>query len=98
MGSYGSIPTIVSTQAFKGDDNRVADDFRRLWSHGHDLLATRSTDTIHLIAFDSGHTIQDDEPDLVIAAIEEVLAAVHYGQPLAPCDDRFTDVGGECAD
>ena len=39
---------------------------------------------------------QEDEPDLVIAAIEEVLAAARTAAA-TPCDDRFTDVGGERA-
>jgi pimeloyl-ACP methyl ester carboxylesterase len=97
IGSFGSIPTIVLTQAFKGPDDSVAPpDFRRLWTREHAKLAARSSDAIHLIAFDSGHMIQDDAPDLVLAAIEEVLAAVRDGQPLTPCDDRFADAGGKC--
>jgi pimeloyl-ACP methyl ester carboxylesterase len=98
IGSFGSVPTIVLTQAFKGPGDSVAPpDFRRLWTREHERLSARSSDGIHLIAFDSGHMIQDDAPELVLAAIEEVLAAAGADQPLAPCDDRFADVGGECA-
>jgi hypothetical protein len=98
LGSYGSVPTIVLTQAFVGpEDSGAPQDFRRLWTREHGILAARSTDAIHLIAFESGHGIQDDEPDLVIASIEEVLASVRDGDRLEPCDSRFKAVGGTCA-
>ncbi len=97
MGSYGSVPTFVLTQGFAGADSEVPQDFRREWTRGHELLAARSSDAIHLIAFDSSHGIPDDEPDLVLAVIEEVLQAVQTGEPLAACDVRFKPLGGACA-
>ena len=36
-------------------------------------------------------------PELVSAAITEVVEAVRSGQELAPCDERFADLGGTCA-
>jgi pimeloyl-ACP methyl ester carboxylesterase len=96
IGSYGSIPTIVLTQAFAGDTEAPAS-FKREWLRLHTELAARSTDSVHLIALDAGHMIQEDSPDLVTTAIEEVLVALRTGKPLAPCDNRFRDVGGVCA-
>ncbi len=95
-GSYGDTPMVVLTQNFT-DTNEIPPRWQRKWRVLHAELAARSIDSIHVIAVDSGHMIQEDEPDLVIAAIEEVLAAARTGRPLTPCDDRFTHVGGECA-
>jgi pimeloyl-ACP methyl ester carboxylesterase len=96
VGSYGATPTIVLTQSFVGEPD-VPASFQRRWPLLHDELAARSSNSVHVIAVRSGHFIQEDEPDLVVAAIEEVLAAVRDGQPLAPCDGRFAAVGGACA-
>jgi len=96
IGSYGSIPTIVLTQSFAGDTEAPAS-FKREWPRLHADLASRSTNSVHLIAVDAGHMIQDDSPDLVTAAIDEMLTAVRTGKPLKACDDRFADVGGACA-
>ena len=41
--------------------------------------------------------IQTRSPDLVTAAITEVVEAVRSGDALAPCDGRFDDLGGACA-
>ena len=96
IGSFGSIPTIVLTQAFVGD-TEAPTWFIREWPRLHADLATRSSDSIHLIAFGAGHMIQDESPDLVTATIGEVLTTIRSGKPLAACDDRFADVGGACA-
>jgi hypothetical protein len=95
-GTYGATPTIVLTQNF-ADPNEIPPRWQRRWRVLHDALAARSSVSIHVIAVDSGHMIQEDAPDLVTAAIEEVLTAVRTGQPLAPCDDRFAAAGGACA-
>ena len=50
-----------------------------------------------MIAPDSGHSIHEDAPELVTAAIAEVVEAVRTGAQLAPCDDRFAASGGVCA-
>ena len=97
LAAIVSIDVAGYSRLMGADDSGAPPDFRRLWTREHAQLAARSTDAIHLIAFDSGHVIQEDAPELVIAAIDEVLATVRDGQPLAPCDDRFADVGGECA-
>jgi pimeloyl-ACP methyl ester carboxylesterase len=97
LGSFASTPLFVLTQNFQGDDELAPARFRRYFRRVHDGLAGRSSDTVHLIAVDSGHMIQDTSPDLVTAAIIEVVDAVRSGEGLAPCDDRFEDLGGACA-
>ncbi len=97
LGSFGSTPLFVLTQNFRDDDVLASPRFRRYFRGVHDELAGRSSDTVHVIAVDSGHMIQDTSPDLVTAAITEVVEAVRSGEGLAPCDGRFEDLGGACA-
>ena len=96
LGTFGSIPVFVLTQGFQGDDAGVPQEFRRYFRRMHDELADRSSDSIHVIAKESGHMIHETVPDLVAAAITEVLEAVRSGEELAPCDDRFAERGGTC--
>ena len=95
--AFGATPTIVLTQNFQGDDDFAPQRFRRYFRRVHADLAARSSDALHVIAVDSGHVIQDSSPDLVTAAITEVVEAVRSGEQLTPCDDRFEDLGGICA-
>jgi pimeloyl-ACP methyl ester carboxylesterase len=97
LGSFGSTPLFVLTQNFRGDDELATARFRHYFRGVHDQLAGRSSDAVHVIAVDSGHLIQDTSPDLVSAAITEVVGALRSGEPLAPCDDRFEELGGACA-
>ena len=97
IGSFGSTPTIVLTQGFAGEDDSAPQRFRRYFREVHDELASRSSDSVHVIAPDSGHSIHEDAPELVTAAIAEVVEAVRTGAQLAPCDDRFAASGGVCA-
>lgn len=41
--------------------------------------------------------IHETSPDLVTAAITEVVDAVRSDEELTPCNDRFEDLGGACA-
>ena len=97
LGSFGSTPTIVLTQGFAGEDDSAPQRFRRYFLDVHDELASRSSDSVHVIAPDSGHSIQEDAPELVTTAIGEVVEAVRTGAQLAPCDERFAASGGVCA-
>jgi hypothetical protein len=97
LGSFGATPLIVLTQNFKGEDDFAPQRFRRYFRDVHDELAARSSNAVHVIAAKSGHTIHETSPDLVTAAITEVIEAARSGEPLAPCDDRFEDLDGACA-
>jgi pimeloyl-ACP methyl ester carboxylesterase len=50
--------------------------FETAWRDGQDQLAALEPDARHVIAADSGHYIQLEQPDLVIAAIRKVVDAV----------------------
>ncbi|MBD2121339.1 alpha/beta hydrolase [Trichocoleus sp. FACHB-262] len=45
----------------------------------HADLASESSQGIHIVAHESGHAIQLDEPELVIDAIRQVVEKVRYG-------------------
>jgi len=65
--SFGSKPLIVLTAG----SNDADPDWHRL----QEELATRSSNAKHIVATGSGHYIQDDRPDMVIAAVREVVEA-----------------------
>jgi pimeloyl-ACP methyl ester carboxylesterase len=97
LGTFGSIPLFVLTQGFAWDDLGVPKEFRRYFRGVHDDLAARSSNSVHVIAKESGHMIHETVPDLVAAAITEVVEAAMSGGELAPCDDRLAALGGVCA-
>lgn len=88
--SLGSIPVIVLTQG------QMSGDFEASWSRFQDELATLSSNSLHMVARNSGHSIQDDAADLVNASIRAVVQAVRSGGTLPSCDAAFEAVGAEC--
>jgi pimeloyl-ACP methyl ester carboxylesterase len=52
------------------------DTYEKAWGAGQAELAALVPGTRHVIASESGHYIQRDQPELVIAAIRQVVAAV----------------------
>ncbi len=88
--SLGSIPMIVLTQG------QISGDFASAWSGFQDELAALSSNSLHMVAKDSGHSIQDDAPDLVNASIRAVLQSARSGSTLPSCDAAFEVVGAEC--
>jgi len=80
-GSLGSLPVIVIThgQPFPGPFAIL----EKNWSEGQARLAALSTDGVLMVAKDSNHMIQQDEPMLVVDAIRRMHAAVEKGTSLA---------------
>jgi pimeloyl-ACP methyl ester carboxylesterase len=66
--SLGAKPLLVITA---GNDD--TDEWHRLQV---DLL-DRSSNSRRIVADDSGHVVQDDRPDIVIAAVREVIESVN---------------------
>jgi pimeloyl-ACP methyl ester carboxylesterase len=66
------------------------------WYAAHDRLARLSSDSVHVVGVGAGHVMHEDAPLLVSEAVEAIVAAVRQGTPVAPCDERFTGVGGRC--
>ena len=53
------------------------------WSEGQARLAALSTESVLMVAENSNHMIQQDEPELVVDAIRRVHTAVREGRSLA---------------
>ncbi|WP_340645683.1 alpha/beta hydrolase [Phenylobacterium sp.] len=77
--NLGDIPLIVLTAEGTSKDPSipVADQavMAKLWSTMHDEAAALSTRGVNRLVLGSGHNIQSEKPEAVIAAITEVLAA-----------------------
>ncbi|CAN5633276.1 alpha/beta hydrolase [soil metagenome] len=78
--SLGDIPLIVLTAEGTSKDpsipltDQVA--MAKLWSTMHDEAAALSTQGANRLVLGSGHNIQSEKPDVVVAAIAEVVATV----------------------
>ncbi|MFZ1086291.1 MAG: alpha/beta hydrolase [Terracidiphilus sp.] len=79
-GSLGSLPVIVIThgQPFPGPFAVL----EKNWSDGQARLASLSTDSVLMVAKESNHMIQQDEPALVVDAIRRMHEAVKNGTSL----------------
>jgi len=65
----GHLPLVVLTRGIPAADSQGERDWQALQRD----LASLSSDSVHIIATRSGHLIQLEQPDLVIAAIKQVL-------------------------
>jgi pimeloyl-ACP methyl ester carboxylesterase len=80
QSSFGHLPVIVMssdrTPRDAWEDDVTYQKLVGLWRAGHDQLAARSTRGKSVVVPNSGHFIQWDRPDVVIASIEEVIEDV----------------------
>ena len=79
--SFGDMPIVVLTSAGKkpAPPGVTADQADDLWAKiaaGHERIAHLSTNSTQVLADRSGHFIQLDDPQLVIASVKQVIAAV----------------------
>ncbi len=76
-GSLGDLPMIVLThgQAFPGPFAIL----EKNWNEGQQRLVALSSSSKLVVAENSNHMIQQDEPELVLSAIKEMHAAVGSG-------------------
>jgi pimeloyl-ACP methyl ester carboxylesterase len=94
-------PLVVITPArehelFQGLPPEVYRRWDRLWRVMQTELATLSPDHAHVLAQRSDHFIQDDQPLVVIHAIQAVVRAVRDHAPLPPCERVFTGPDVRC--
>lgn len=85
-GDLGDLPLVVLTaensinaealQSIGLPADFPIDEIQPIWLALQDELASLSTNSTHVIAEGSGHAIHLDRPDLVIAAIRQVLSQV----------------------
>ena len=71
-------------------------DWVEVWADLQRGLAGLSSDSVHVLALDSHHFIQLDQPDLVIEAIGEVVKAAQSDEALPSCWSAFSELGGRC--
>jgi pimeloyl-ACP methyl ester carboxylesterase len=83
LATLGDIPLIVLSQSHRDPDSvpsgaaitpEVLQEYDQTWEQLQLELAALSTHGKRLVAEGSGHNIQLDRPDLVVRAIEELLA------------------------
>lgn len=81
--SLGNVPLVVLSKTPGIDDDEDYTQDQLKWNRDlQDQLATLSTNSEHVVAAHSGHTIQLDAPDLVTASILRVLDAAKHRRSL----------------
>jgi pimeloyl-ACP methyl ester carboxylesterase len=93
-GDLGDIPLVVVTAGIIEDEwlATVPD----LAARAQARLAGLSSNAYEVVASDSGHFVHRDAPDVVLAAIEEVVAAAGSSEALAACEDTFASTDATC--
>jgi pimeloyl-ACP methyl ester carboxylesterase len=76
-GSLGDLPLVVLTamQKERPEDfpQDLNDIFNQIWLDLQEELASMSTNSGHILAEESGHFIQHDQPELVVEAIKGIF-------------------------
>ncbi len=93
-GDLGGIPLIVVTAGIIEDEWLAT--VPKLASRTQVRLAALSSNAIQVVATDSGHFVHRDAPDVVLAAIEQVVEAARSGSTLAACDEVFGSMIATC--
>lgn len=93
-GDVGDIPLVVVTAGIIEDEWLAT--VPKLAARAQARLAGLSSNAIHVVATDSGHFVHEDAPEMVLAAIEEVVEAVRSGARIAACEEVFGSMGATC--
>jgi voltage-gated potassium channel Kch len=67
-----------------------------LWRRTQADLVTLSTDAIEIEALGSGHHVEDDDPEVIVAAVRAVVKAAAERDRLAPCTEIVAGVDARC--
>jgi pimeloyl-ACP methyl ester carboxylesterase len=99
-GSLGALPLVVVTRGRSPLPSSVpagvTSRLEGVWRTLQNELAGLSTRSEHVLAPRSGHFIQQDQPQLVVSAIQLVVDAARRHAGLAPCARTFPALGGAC--
>jgi pimeloyl-ACP methyl ester carboxylesterase len=99
-GSLRALPLVVLTRGHSPLPSSVPVGIRErledVWRALQNELADLSTRSEHVLAQQSGHFIQQDQPGLVVGAIQQVVDAVRRHAGLTPCARTFPSLGGTC--
>ena len=93
-GDLADIPLIVVTAGVIEDE--WLSTVPKLAARAQARLAGLSSNTIQVVATDSGHFVHRDAPGVVLAAIQQVVEATRAGSPLAACDEVFGSMVVTC--
>jgi len=93
-GNLGDTPLVIVTAGVIEDEWLAT--VPALASRAQVRLAGLSSDSVHVVAPDSGHFVHRDDPAVVLAAIDAMLSAVRSGSGLTACEDAFSDTDAEC--
>ena len=93
-GDLGDIPLVVVTAGIIEDEWLAT--VPELAARAQARLAGLSSNAYEVVAPDSGHFVHRDAPDVVLAAIEAVVAAAGSGAALTPCEDAFASTDATC--
>jgi hypothetical protein len=81
--SYGAMPMIVLTavphpvtSAYNATDAQVTQ-VRSMWNDLHNKVAAESQRGVNCLVSDTGHHIQLYKPEVVVAAIQQVMDLAH---------------------
>lgn len=80
-GAFGALPLVVVTHGQPFPKPLAA--VERHWGEGQERLAKLSSNSRLVVASNSNHMIQDDEPAVVVDAIRSAHEAAASGRPLA---------------
>lgn len=72
--SLGSLPLIVLSQGSK--ESKMSDERRQQWASLQLDLTKLSSNSQRIIAENSGHFVQLDQPELVVSAVQQLLESV----------------------
>jgi pimeloyl-ACP methyl ester carboxylesterase len=93
-GDLGDIPLVVVTAGIIEDEWLAT--VPELAARAQTRLAGLSSNAYEVVAPNSGHFVHRDAPDVVLAAIEQVVEAVSSGGALPPCEDAFASIDATC--
>lgn len=94
-GSLGDLPLVVL--AHSPDQGVFGGEYDKYWSAMGEETASASSNSEHVIASWSSHSIPYSQPALVIEAITQLVTAARAADHTLPeCGTAFTDLGGIC--
>jgi pimeloyl-ACP methyl ester carboxylesterase len=93
-GDVGDVPLVVVTAEIIEDEWLAT--VPKLAARAQARLAGLSSNAIHVVANGSGHFVHRDAPDVVLAAIDEVITAARSGDALRRCEEVFGSMGARC--
>jgi predicted alpha/beta hydrolase family esterase len=89
----GDLPVIILSHGQRTFSTEAAE---QSWTRMQHELARDSSNTLRVVALDSHHVIQDDQPGLVAAAIDEAASSLSKDKRLR-CTPAYATNRGRCA-